>query len=100
VVIADVLTSLAEEVVKEIEEKGNRALGVKLDVTNANDIQEMVSKVTDHFGRIDILINNEGIQCISAAEDFVLEDWTRVLNVNLTGVFLSYPKKARRQRIL
>jgi len=46
----------------------------KLDVTNANDVQEMVSKVTDHFGRIDILINNAGIQCISAAEDFALED--------------------------
>jgi len=88
VVIADILTSLAEDVVKEIEERDHRALGFKLDVTNANDVQEMISKVTDHFGRIDILINNAGIQCISAAEDFALEDWTRVLNINLTGVFL------------
>ena len=88
VVIADILIPLAEDVVKEIEEKGNRAIAVKLDVTNANDVQEMVSKVTDNFGKIDILINNAGIQCISAAEDFALEDWTRVLNVNLTGVFL------------
>ena len=88
VVIADVLTSLSEEVVKEIEAGGSRALGVKLDVTNANDVQEMAGKVTDHFGRIDILINNAGIQCISAAEDFPLEDWNRVVNINLTGVFL------------
>jgi NAD(P)-dependent dehydrogenase (short-subunit alcohol dehydrogenase family) len=88
VVIADVLTSLAEDVVKEIEESGNRALSVKLDVTNANEVQEMVSKVMDHFGRIDVLINNAGIQCISAAEDFVLEDWNKVVSINLTGLFL------------
>jgi NAD(P)-dependent dehydrogenase (short-subunit alcohol dehydrogenase family) len=88
VVIADILTSLAEDVVKEIEARGNRALGVKLDVTSVNDVQEMVEKVTNHFGSIDILINNAGIQCISAAEDFALEDWTRVVNINLTGVFL------------
>ena len=79
VVIADILTSLAEDVVKEIEERGHRALGVKLDVTNANDVQEMISKVTDHFGRIDILINNAGIQCISAAE------WGKY-NINVNAI--------------
>lgn len=88
VVIADILFPLAEDVVKEIEAKGNRAIGVKLDVTNADDVQKMVRQVTDHFGKIDILINNAGIQCISTAEDFALEDWTRVLDINLTGVFL------------
>ena len=88
VVIADILIPLAEDVVREIEERGNRALAIDLDVTKAGSVQEMVGKVTDHFGRIDILINNAGIQCISAAEDFPLEDWTRVVNINLTGVFL------------
>jgi NAD(P)-dependent dehydrogenase (short-subunit alcohol dehydrogenase family) len=88
VVIADVLTSLADDAVKEIEKNGNRALGIKLDVTSEKDVKEMVSKVTDHFGKIDILINNAGIQCISPAEDFALEDWNRVLNINLTGLFL------------
>ncbi len=88
VVIADVLTALTDDVVKEIEANGNRALGVKLDVTSPNEVQEMVSKVMGHFGRIDVLINNAGIQCISAAEDFALEDWNRVVSINLTGLFL------------
>ncbi len=88
VVIADVLTALTDDVVKEIEANGNRALGVKLDVTSPTEVQEMVSKVMGHFGRIDVLINNAGIQCISAAEDFALEDWNRVVSINLTGLFL------------
>lgn len=88
VAIADILMPLAEAVAKEIEGSGNRALAANLDVTQAESVREMVDKVTDHFGGIDILVNNAGIQCISAAEDFALEDWNRVININLTGVFL------------
>jgi len=58
VVIGDILMPLAEDVVREIEVGGNRALAINLDVTRAESIQEMVDNVTDHFGRIDILINN------------------------------------------
>lgn len=88
VVIADVLFDEVENTVKEIENNGKRALGVQLDVTNPKEAEEMVEKVLDRFGRIDILINNAGINIISAAEKFELKDWEKVLSINLTGVFI------------
>ena len=88
VVISDILISSAKNVAKEIEKKGQRSLGIKLDVTQSGEVQKMVNEVTEHFGRIDILINNAGINIISPAENFALKDWNRVVNINLTGVFL------------
>lgn len=88
VVITDILVSHAKDVVKEIEQRDQRSLFIKADVTKGKEVQKMVSKVTEHFGKIDILINNAGINIISPAEDFVLEDWNKVVNINLTGVFL------------
>jgi 2-deoxy-D-gluconate 3-dehydrogenase len=88
VVITDILVSPAKDVVKEIEQRDRRSLFIKADVTKGKEVQNMVSKVTEHFGKIDILINNAGINIISPAEDFALEDWNKVVSINLTGVFL------------
>jgi NAD(P)-dependent dehydrogenase (short-subunit alcohol dehydrogenase family) len=88
VVITDILVSPAKDVVKEIERRDRRSLFLKADVTRAKEVQKMVSKVTERFGKIDILINNAGINIISPAEDFALEDWNKVVSINLTGVFL------------
>lgn len=72
-------------------------LGLKLNVTIEADMQEMVRKTMDHFGRIDLLLVSAGIgkKTNSArivphpTADLPLEEWNEVLNVNLTGVFLS-----------
>jgi NAD(P)-dependent dehydrogenase (short-subunit alcohol dehydrogenase family) len=88
VIVVDILTSEAQDVAGEIEKKGRRALAIKADVTNASEVEQMVAQAVRTFERIDILVNNAGINVISPAEEFALEDWQKVLAVNLTGVFL------------
>lgn len=72
----------------EIERLGRRALVVPCDVTKAEEIQHVIDMTKNEFGRIDILINNAGMTKKTPAEDYELEDWSRIIAVNLTGVFL------------
>jgi NAD(P)-dependent dehydrogenase (short-subunit alcohol dehydrogenase family) len=58
------------------------------DVSDEAAVQEMARAVEAHFGRVDVLVNNAGISNISPAEDISVEQWRRVLEVNLTGPFL------------
>ncbi len=78
----------AEKVAQQVEELGNRVLVCKCDVANADEVHAMVSKVVERWGSIDILVNNAGIAQGVAAEDMNLKDWQRMIDVNLTGVFL------------
>ena len=88
VIIADILIHQGEEVVQEIKKKAKDSLLIKVDFSQKIEIEKMVSETMKHFGRIDILINNAAINIFSPAEEFTLEDWNKVLSVNLTGVFL------------
>ncbi len=56
VVVADILAPQAEEVAKEIVRKGRSSLAIKADISRPKEIQKMVDRVLDHFGRIDILV--------------------------------------------
>ena len=87
VIIADIDMKAAEAVAYKINEFGE-AKAMKLDVSKKDDIERMVKKTIKEFGRIDILVNNAGILISSSAEEFALEHFKRVLNVNLTGTFL------------
>jgi NAD(P)-dependent dehydrogenase (short-subunit alcohol dehydrogenase family) len=78
----------AEKVAEEIRKKKRASLAMKVDVSSGEDVQEMVSKVLEEFGKIDILVNNAAINIFGPAEDFSLSDWNKVLSVDLTGVFL------------
>jgi 2-deoxy-D-gluconate 3-dehydrogenase len=88
VVIADILATEAAETAKEIEKEGRASLAVRVDVTREEDVQKMAHRVKEHFGKIDILVNNAGINVISPAEDFPEDQWNKVVDVNLKGVFL------------
>ena len=79
---------LAHQVAEEIHRKGRGCLAVKADVSNKDEVQEMVSKTIERFGKIDILINNAAINIFSPAVDFSLDDWNKVVSVDLTGAFL------------
>jgi 2-deoxy-D-gluconate 3-dehydrogenase len=70
-----------------IESLERRALALKLDVTSLKSIQRMVERSIREFSRIDILVNNAGINVPKNALDVTEEDWDRVLDVNLKGVF-------------
>jgi NAD(P)-dependent dehydrogenase (short-subunit alcohol dehydrogenase family) len=88
VIVTDVLAHQGEEVVQEIKKKKKNSLFIKVDLSQKREIEKIVSEIMKHFGRIDILINNAAINIFSPAEEFSLEDWNKVLSVNLTAVFL------------
>lgn len=88
VVIADLIFDGAQKLAKEIEAMGQRALPVRTDVTKPDDVREMVEKTIEKFGRIDILMNNAGMVIRKTLLEHTLEDWNRILTLNLTGIFL------------
>ncbi len=66
VVVNDYYEERAKEVAEEIEAAGGEAMGVRADVTNAEEVNELVKKVIDKYGRVDILVNNAGIMPMEA----------------------------------
>ncbi len=72
----------------EIRSTGGSALVVPFDITVEEQVRELFQKTRDAFGRVDILINNAGIARGGPTEKLTLQDWQKVLDVNLTGAFL------------
>lgn len=75
---------------EEIKQSGYPVLSVRADVSDKKQVEEMVQKTIDEFGRIDILVNNAGggLHTPSNIEEVKEQDWDKVLNVNLKGAFL------------
>ena len=88
VVVVDIVTEGGEETVQLIKEAGGDALFVKCDVTNSKDVEAMVIKAVDTYGRLDCAFNNAGIAIPGTTVECSEEDWDRVLSVNLKGVWL------------
>lgn len=78
----------AQQVVDEIEWGGGAAIAVQADVSQADRVQHLFQQTFDMFGTIDILVNNAGLQKDAAFVDMTLDDWNKVISVNLTGQFL------------
>ena len=87
IVISDINLEKAEEMAKEIEALGRKAMAIKVDVANTNDVERMVEAILERFGQIDILVNNAGIARDKLILRMTEEDWDSVLNVNLKGTF-------------
>jgi gluconate 5-dehydrogenase len=77
-----------EEVAADVRALGRRALPLSVDITREAEVEEMVSRVMEEFGRIDILINSAGIVIIKPTTDYTVEEWEKVIRVNLEGVFI------------
>lgn len=88
VVVAELNPQTGPQTVAEVEALGRRALFVQTDVADAASVAHMVEETLRAFGKIDFLMNNAGIVQHLEAEKVAPEDWRRVLDVNLTGVFL------------
>jgi len=88
VVVADWSEEGGNQTVSEIKAAGGEAVFVKTDVSKAADIDTMVSTCVSTFGKLDILFNNAGIVSQGKIADFTEEDWDKVINVDLKGVFL------------
>ncbi len=85
---ADVRKDLADDVASDVVRAGGRAEGVGLDVRNEASAQEAVRSVLQDFGRLDVLINNAGTDLTLPFEELSMEDWDRILGVNLRGPIL------------
>lgn len=81
-----------QEVSEKLKALGVGSLALKCDITNPEDIQKVINRTVEEFGRIDILVNNSGATWGAPAEDMPLEAWQKVMNVNVTGTFLMSEK--------
>lgn len=78
----------AERTVQAVIERGRKAEAFEADVSDPDQVSEMVRAVVERFGRIDALVNNAGIMPESPVLDMSVEEWKRVIDVDLTGSFL------------
>ncbi len=79
---------MCERVASEVEKLGVKAYARRCDITSEAEVEAVVGEVEKEWGRIDILINNAGQTWGAKAEELSLEDWRKVIEVNLTGAFL------------
>jgi NAD(P)-dependent dehydrogenase (short-subunit alcohol dehydrogenase family) len=78
----------ADETLKDVKAAGGEGVMVVGDISYEETVVRLVDAVTRKYGRIDVLVNNAGVSLIQPAEHTTLNDWERVLKVNLTGPFL------------
>ncbi|MGY3355262.1 NAD(P)-dependent dehydrogenase (short-subunit alcohol dehydrogenase family) [Bradyrhizobium sp. GM0.4] len=78
----------AEEVAHQIESGGRRAIAIKADVSREDEVNSMFAQAVDHFGTLHIAVNNAGLQRDASFDEMTLEQWKKVIDVNLTGQFL------------
>lgn len=77
-----------DETVTEFAGRGFNAIGNVCDVSNEDEVRAVVDSTARHFGSVDILVNNAGVSWGAMPEDMTLEQWQKVIDVNLTGCFL------------
>lgn len=85
----------AEEALRNVEASGRRGLIVKADLSKTTEVRKLVATAIEHFGRLDILVNNAGIETHAPFWEVTEEDYDRVLNVNLKGVFFATQEMVR-----
>lgn len=88
----------AKELVGRVTGRGGRAVAVKADVSQEEDVIRLFDEAVAAFGRIDLLVSNSGVQKDAAIADMSLEDWNTVIDINLTGQFLCAREAVRRFR--
>ena len=88
VVVADYNAEGGERTVKTIMEAGGTAVFRLADVSNPQDVDTLMHEVVETYGRLDCAFNNAGIGQTAKTPDWTLENWNRVIAINLTGVFL------------
>lgn len=88
VVLADVSEGGNQDTAQRVEALGRQALALTCDVTRSDDVQRALRATIDRFGRLDFAFNNAGVEQAKRVVDITEEEWNRVIDVNLRGVFL------------
>ena len=89
IAIADLNQAGADAVAREIEQAGGKAMGVAMDVTNEDAVNQGIDRVAAAYGSIDILISNAGIQIVNPIENFAFSDWKKMQAIHVDGAFLT-----------
>ncbi len=95
VVIASRRENLARSAAESLQKEGLSAVAVPTDVSQTSSIDAMVTQVIKDFGKIDILVNNAGFVIRKPAEDFIEEEWDRLMTTNLRGLFFCAQRVGR-----
>jgi gluconate 5-dehydrogenase len=88
VVLCSRKVEACHEVAEKLQQLGVKTLALKCDISNPEDVQNVVKETVENFGKIDILFNNSGATWGTPAVDMPLEAWQKVINTNVTGTFL------------
>jgi 3-oxoacyl-[acyl-carrier protein] reductase len=88
IAIVDIAKKPAEEFAQEIRKTGCKAIAIPCDVTDERQVEQAVSQTVKELGGLDILVNNAGVSPLKALEEISLDEWNKVLGINLTGPFL------------
>jgi len=102
----DIQYDLIDNLAKKLDSSGERVLAIKADVTDEIMIKNAMEQVFDKFGKIDILVNNAGISLHKPIKEMSVEDFNKVININLNGTFICsksvipYMEKQKRGKIV
>jgi NAD(P)-dependent dehydrogenase (short-subunit alcohol dehydrogenase family) len=89
VVVNDIDVEAGEKTIKKIQDDGGEAIFLRADVSKPADVEATIGQIMERYGRLDYAFNNAGIEGVQAyTASFPEEEWNRVLDVNLTGVWL------------
>ncbi|HEY4673989.1 MAG TPA: SDR family NAD(P)-dependent oxidoreductase, partial [Nitrososphaerales archaeon] len=76
------------EVAVQMRKLGVKAMPFQCDVSKQEEVQALVNTTIKNFGKLDIIVNNAGVAAMGPSTEMPVEEWNRVVSVNLTGVFL------------
>ncbi len=95
-----------EKLAREINENGGKALAIAMDVTQRDQVKKLVDSAVEQFGRIDVILNNAGIMPLSPMDRLNVEEWDKMIDVNIKGVLngvsavLPYMKEQKSGQII
>jgi len=99
VVVAGRNEEKSKAAVRELQALGGEAVAVNVDVADEASVDAMIAETVQHCGRLDILVNNAGVNIRKPAHELTLDEWRRVIDINLTSAFLcsrgAYPHMKR-----
>lgn len=88
VVFTDINKTNLDNVVRDFKDKGFNCIGIPADVSNEDDVINLVDETEKHYGRIDVLVNNAGLQHVSNIEDFPTAKFKQMIDIMLVGTFI------------
>ena len=95
-----------EKLAKDINDNGGKALAIAVDVTQTEQVKSLVDTTVAEFGRVDVILNNAGIMPLSLVESLHVDEWDKMIDVNIKGVLngiaavLPYMKKQKSGQII